>query len=224
MAALVGNLRWSTLLREVSQHGAAFAGRAVSQPSCAHLMGELGGGPFTPVAPVIGSVRQEGESFQVSVEKLKLRYPALADLCDELVGQVHRHGVPQWLPNEVAVQRYHPGSLGITPHRDQRRFALLVAVITIAGSAPFTLCRNRAGDPIRTWQASEGSLVLLRGPGLAGEVDGRPMHVVGGPTSGIPRTSIGIRMHSAITAAARVRKVQSHGTAPGWRSTQPGWI
>jgi hypothetical protein len=194
MAALVGNLPWPTLLHEVSQHGAAFAAGAVGQPCCVQLMSELDSGPFEQVAPVIGSVRQEGESFEVRVEKLTSRYPVLAYLCDELADQIHRHGASEWLPNEVAVQRYHPRSGGITPHRDHRRFALLVAVITVAGSAPFTVCRNRAGDPIRTWQASEGALVLLRGPGLAGKVDGRPMHAVGGPIGGMPRTSIGIRM------------------------------
>lgn len=203
MAALAGHLGWSTLLRMVAEQGAAFAQRAVCQLCCSQLMAELDGAPFEAVAPEIGQVRQEAEYFDVSVERLKPQYPALADLCDELVGQVHRYGMPQWLPNEVAVQRYQPGSLGITPHRDQRRFAHLIAVITIAGSAPFTLCRNRAGDPIRTWQASEGSLVLLRGSGLAGPGDGRPMHLVGGPTGGIPRMSIGIRMHSAVAAAAR---------------------
>ena len=201
MAALVGHLEWSTLLGEVVEQGAAFAARAVDRFCCTRLMVELGSAPFEPVAPRIGQVRQEAECFQVPVERLTPRFAALAGLCDELVGQVHRHGVPQWLPNEVAVQRYHPGSLGITPHRDQRRFAQLVAVITVAGSAPFTLCRNRAGDPIRTWQAGQGSLVLLRGPGLAGQEDGRPMHLVGGPTGGTPRTSIGIRMHRAVLAA-----------------------
>jgi hypothetical protein len=205
MAALAGHLEWSTLLDEVVEHGVAFVSRAVCQPCCVQLMAELDGAPFEPVTPKIGQVRQEAESFELRVEQLKPRYPALAGLCDELVGQVHRHGVPQWLPNEVAVQRYHPGSLGITPHRDQRRFAQLVAVITIVGSAPFTLCRNRAGDPIRTWQASAGSLVLLRGPGLAGQKDGRPMHLVGGPTGGTARMSIGIRMHTAVTAATRMR-------------------
>jgi hypothetical protein len=203
MAALAGHLEWSTLLREVMEKGAAFAAQAVCQLCCTQLMTELASAPFEPVAPKIGQVRQQAECFEVPVERLEPRYPELAGLCDELVSQVHRHGVPQWLPNEVAVQRYHPGSLGITPHRDQRQFAQLVAVITVAGSAPFTLCRNRAGDPIRTWQASQGSLVLLRGPGLASQEDGRPMHLVGGPTGGTPRTSIGIRMHSAVTAAGR---------------------
>ena len=194
MAVLASGVAWSTLLREVTEQGAAFAAGAVYQPCCEELAAELGNGPYAPVAPVIGQVRQQAESFEIPVERLNPRYPVLAGLCDELVGQVHRHGVPEWVPNEVAIQRYQPGSLGITPHRDQRRFAQLVAVVTIAGSAPFTLCRNRAGDPIQTWQADEGSLVLLRGPGLAGHPDGRPTHTIGGPTGGTSRTSIGIRM------------------------------
>jgi hypothetical protein len=192
---MLRDLDWSTLLREVTAQGAAFVARAFRRPFRDELAAELAAGPYEPVEPVIGQVRQEAESFKVPIGDME-GYPVLSGLCDRLVRQVHTHGVPEWVPNEVAVQRYQPGSIGITPHRDQRRFALLVAVITVAGSAPFTLCRNRSGDPIRTWQADEGSLVLLRGPGLAGEQDGRPMHHVGGPT-GAPRTSIGIRMDTA---------------------------
>ncbi len=196
LRALVrGDLDWSTLLHEVTAQGAAYAARAVRQPVCAQLAAELRDGRYEPVESVIGSVRQETEAFEVAVAELD-RYPLLSSVCDELVRRLHEHGVPQWVPNEVSIQRYRPGSIGITPHRDQRRYAQLVAVITITGSAPFTLCRNRGGDPLRTWQADEGSLVLLRGPGLAGDQDGRPMHMVGGPT-GTPRTSIGIRMDTA---------------------------
>lgn len=194
MAVLSHGVDWSCLLREVIEQGAAFAAGAVNKPCCDELAAELVSGPYAPVAAVIGRVRQQAESFEIPVEQLSPRYPVLAGLCDELVGHMHRHGTVEWAPNEVVIQRYQPGSLGITPHRDQRRFAYLVAVVTVAGSAPFTLCRNRAGDPIHIWQANEGSLVLLRGPGLAGEPDGRPMHTVGGPTGGKPRTSIGIRM------------------------------
>ncbi len=192
---MLRDLDWSAVLREVTEQGATFVARAVRQPFRDRLAAELAAGPYEPVEPVIGPVRQEAESFVVPAGDMD-RYPVLTCLCDRLVRQVHAHGVPEWVPNEVAVQCYQPGSIGITPHRDQRRFALLVAVVTVAGSAPFTLCRNRAGDPIRTWQAEPGSLVLLRGPGLAGKQDRRPMHHVGGPT-GTPRTSIGIRMDTA---------------------------
>lgn len=186
------------LIREVTQQGAAFAARAVTQSSCDQLAAELVSGPYRPLQPLIGKVRQEAESFEVPVGQLQQQYPLLNGLCGELVRQIHAHGLPGWVPNDVAVQRYQPGSIGITPHRDQRRYAQLVAVITISGSAQFALCRNRDGDPTRTWQAGEGSLVLLRGPGLNGDPDGRPMHLVGGPTSN-PRTSIGLRMDTART-------------------------
>ena len=126
MVALARDLKWSTLLSEVTEQGAAFAARAIDQPCCAQLAAELGGGPYEPVVPVIGQVRQQAEAFEVAVEQLHRRYPVLAELCGELVGQVQRHGVPGWVPNEVAIQRYQPGSLGITPHRDQRRFAQLL--------------------------------------------------------------------------------------------------
>jgi hypothetical protein len=193
---MLRDLDWSTLLREVTERGAAFADGAVGRPGCDQLATELLTGPYVPVEPLIGRVRQQAESFLVPIGQLERHYPVLAALCHELVRQIQAHGVPRWVPTEVAVQRYQPGSIGITPHRDQRRCALLVAVITVVGSAPFTLCHNRAGDPIRTWQAAAGSLVLLRGPGLAGNPDGRPMHLVGGPT-GTSRTSIGIRMDTA---------------------------
>ncbi|MGH3841005.1 MAG: hypothetical protein ACRDS0_06110 [Pseudonocardiaceae bacterium] len=186
---------WPTLLGEVIEHGAAFAAGALRGSFCRQLAAELQDGPYEPVEAVIGQVRQEAESFLVCAAEQD-RYPLLTVLGTEIARHVQRCGLPEWLPNEVAVQRYQPGSLGITPHRDQRRYALLVAVVTITGSAPFTLCHNRAGDPIRTWQAGEGSLVLLRGPGLAGHPDGRPLHLVGGP-AGAPRTSIGIRMDTA---------------------------
>lgn len=195
MRALEDDLDWRLLFREVTGQGAAFAARAVRLSVCDQLAEELRDGPYQPVAPKIGPVRQEAEAFEVSAAGLD-RYPVLTRLWDELVGQVQQHGVPEWAPTEAAVQRYRPGSLGISPHRDQRRFARLVAVITVTGSAPFTLCRNREGAPLCTWQAGKGTVVLLRGPGLAGVQDGRPMHAVGGPT-GTPRTSVGIRMDTA---------------------------
>jgi hypothetical protein len=193
-ALMHDDLDWPTLLCEVTERGAAFAAHAVRQLVCEQLAGELRDAPYQPVESVIGPVRQETESFEVTISEVD-QYPLLSGLCAELIRQVHEHGIPQWMPNEASIQRYRPGSVGITPHRDQRRYAQLVAVITIAGSALFTLCRNRDGDPIRTWQAQQGSLVLLRGPGLGGDADGRPMHMVGGPT-GTPRTSIGIRMNT----------------------------
>ncbi|GAA4864325.1 hypothetical protein [Actinomycetospora straminea] len=53
-------------------------------------------------------------------------------------------------------------------------------------------CSDRAGTTVRAWEAGTGSLVLLRGPGLAGVEDGRPLHAVDGPREG-RRTSVTFR-------------------------------
>jgi hypothetical protein len=105
-------------------------------------------------------------------------------------------GCADWRPNEISIQRYQPGALGITPHLDLKHYHYLVAIITAAGRAPFTLCKNRDGDPLTTWAASAGSLVLLRAPGLDGTDDGRPLHTVSGPPVG-QRISISYRMDTS---------------------------
>ena len=79
--------------------------------------------------------------------------------------------------------RYHAGSLGITPHRDNRRYRHLIAILTVQGSASFTLCADRDGTILDQWHTVPNSLVLLRAPGLAGAADSRPFHTVGGPTN-----------------------------------------
>jgi hypothetical protein len=82
------------------------------------------------------------------------------------------------------------------PHHS---YHYLIAIITADSSAPFTICKNRAGDPLATWAASAGSLVLLRAPGLDGVDDGRPLHAVSGPEHG-QRISVSYRMDTTTPA------------------------
>jgi alkylated DNA repair dioxygenase AlkB len=103
-------------------------------------------------------------------------------------------GLRRWWPNEAYVQRYEPGALGVSPHLDSKRFAVLVAIFTIEGSARFALCQDRAGAIIQALDAGPGSLALLRGPGLLDAEDQRPFHTVHGPTAG-RRFSITFRMN-----------------------------
>jgi len=92
--------------------------------------------------------------------------------------------------NDLIVQRYEPGALGITPHRDHRRYEGLIAVIPLSGAARFLLCANRSGDAAREVPAPPGSLVLMRGAGFAGRSD-RPFHMV--RDIGRRRLSLGLR-------------------------------
>jgi hypothetical protein len=191
-------------LRTVTQAGAAFVPDAVPEEGLSAIRQDLAGAAFRKLPEYEGVARQEGEIFVL--EAGSGGYPAIRRLRDELAAAVHTAstgstGLGSWYPNDISIQRYHTGAAGITPHRDLKRYRFLVAVATIEGTAAFTLCKNRDGDPAVTWQANQGSLVLLRGPGLAGTADGRPVHTVKGPATG-QRTSIGFRMDA--TAAAGV--------------------
>jgi hypothetical protein len=179
-------------LEQVRHAGAAFLPAAVSEACCERLRREVSGVAFERAHGSYGArgVRQESDVFVTADFGA---YPELRRLRDDLEAWVHAAGMSRWRPDEVSVQRYDPGAVGITPHLDHRRYRVLVALVTVEGEAAFTLCRNREGDAIDTWNVGPGSLVLLRGPGFDGLDDGRPLHTVAAPDRGT-RTSIGVRM------------------------------
>lgn len=198
MSALDPKLDLKKALAEVTTKGAAFVPAAVHQPFLKRLDRELDGGPFSPMPRRTGKVEQEAEVFFIRREFTV--FPLVAELRQELIELVHVHGrgirgLATWMPNEVTVQRYKPGTMGITPHVDGKKFARLLAVFTIRGKARFALCKDRAGEVIQEWETAPGSLVLLRGPGLGGKSDGRPFHMITGP-KGDERCSIAFRMDS----------------------------
>jgi alkylated DNA repair dioxygenase AlkB len=142
-------------------------------------------------------VRQEADLFIITGGMAD--HPAVARLRAEFVTRLRRDGsqlpgLGRWWPNEAYVQRYEPGALGVSPHLDSKRFAMLVVIFTIEGSARFALCQDRAGAIVEEWEAGPGSLILLRGPGLLDAEDQRPFHTVSGPTAR-RRFSITFRMN-----------------------------
>ena len=77
--------------------------------------------------------------------------------------------------NDLVVQRYPAGSLGITAHRDHLAYRDLVAIVTLAGRARFFVSTDRSGADAREVPIPPGSLLLMRAPGFAGRED-RPFH------------------------------------------------
>ncbi len=92
--------------------------------------------------------------------------------------------------NDLAVQRYRPGSRGITPHRDHIRYQGLVALVILAGEARFFVCPDRSGAGAREIPSPPGSLLLMRAPGYAGAKI-RPFHMLKDVAS--HRVSLGLR-------------------------------
>jgi hypothetical protein len=197
MDALRSDLDLARPLQALTEAGAAFVPRALSEPSRGRLQREIEAGPFQRLPDQIGPVRQEADLFVITGGMAD--HPAVVRLRAELVARVRRDGpqlpgLARWWPNEAYVQRYEPGALGVSPHVDSKRFAVLVAIFTTHGSARFARCHTRAGETIQEWEAGPGSLTLLRGPGLLDAEDGRPFHTVRGPIDG-RRFSITFRMH-----------------------------
>lgn len=197
MGALHSDLDLRRPLNALAEAGAAFIPRALSEPFRGRLQREIQAGPFQRLPDQIGPVRQEADLFIITGAMAD--HPAVAHLRAEFVARVHRDGsglpgLARWWPNEAYVQRYEPGALGVSPHVDSKRFAVLVAIFTTQGSARFALCQTRAGEILQQWDAGPGSLTLLRGPDLLAAEDGRPFHTVRGPTAG-RRFSVTFRMN-----------------------------
>jgi len=75
--------------------------------------------------------------------------------------------------NDLMLQRYTVGSLGITPHRDRTAYRYLICLFVLAGEAEFGICADRQGGAARPISNRPGEVVLMRGPGCLG-ADLRP--------------------------------------------------
>ena len=84
---------------------------------------------------------------------------------------------PCFIYNDLIVQRYEPGCVGITPHRDHIAYEGLVSLVILSGEAEFGICADRAGHGGREIASPEGCLLLMRGAGFAG-LKTRPFHLL----------------------------------------------
>jgi hypothetical protein len=183
-------------LETVRRDGAAYLPRFVSRELLGPLRREVDAGPFRDMTGEHGKIRMEIDGYDIAMPMAG--FPLMRRLAQGLGDSVQEQGsgirgLATWRPNEIGVARYRPGSLGITPHLDGKWYRRLVIVVTIYGRARFAVCRTREGEIVAEWRPGPGDLVLMRGPGLARQRDGRPFHLVEGPRRGA-RCSLGVRM------------------------------
>jgi hypothetical protein len=205
MQALVPYLDLRQALLRVATSGMAFVEKALDHDYCRCLQHEVQSGPFEQLPSEVGPyhVREEADLLRITEANLD-NYPTVRKARHELISRIHTdgHGIDgsdRWFPNDIAVMRYAPGSIGVSPHRDGLRNRYLIAIVTSQGSAPLVHCMNREGTIIEEWETIAGSLVLLRAPGFAGaEGDDRPFHAVRGPAAG-SRYSLTFRMNTRLT-------------------------
>lgn len=191
---LVSHLPLQDAVQEVGETGAAFVTRVLTEPFRRALLREVEAETFARLDERVGPYGVHQQADQLALTGAEIAdHPAVHRLCRDFTAAAGE--LRGWYPNDVSIQRYQPGSVGITPHLDGKRYRLLVAIFTLEGSAPLAICTDRDGTVQTEWQTVPGSLLLLRGPGLGGIEDGRPLHAVRGPDSG-QRTSLTLRFDS----------------------------
>ncbi len=143
------------------------------------LCDELRKGPFARQQQVYKNAQQDLCFFFVEQEHNS--YPNLA-LLHRLYEHVHgvlarKAGFQEKTKSCIAVHKYDEGSIGITSHKDERKYANLISIFILAGSAPFCVYRNKQ-EKVGELDAQPGNLILLRAPRSRSE-DNRPIHSIG---------------------------------------------
>lgn len=196
----------SCLARAIArlEHQDAGALPWIDHASCASLVAALDALSFRKARPVVG----EGERAVFQDFDICMPVPAdhpvqeLRRLTEAALQRALQSLDPPaiatpFLLNDVVVQRYGPGSAGISPHRDHVRYVGLVALVLLAGDGVFSVCADRSAAGERQVAATPGDLILMRAPGLFGRMD-RPFHRLRAITRS--RITVGLR-HDASRAA-----------------------
>lgn len=95
--------------------------------------------------------------------------------------------------NDLSLQRYEVGSLGISPHLDSKTSINLICVFTLVGHCRFCICEDRDRTNPVELNAAPGNVILLRAPGFC-QSDKRPFHFVTDIEG--PRISFGLRQQT----------------------------
>jgi hypothetical protein len=182
-------------LARVVRDGAA-AVPALSLTARRALVRAAGDLSFRPARPVVGSGdRAVTQAFEIA-DAVPATGP-LGEVADELADRLNaaraRPGTPDCPAiafNDRVAQRYPPGDVGISPHKDHIRYVHLVVNVVLQGFGQLYICPQRSFQDALAIPGAAGDLLLMRAPGFAGRAD-RPFHAIGGITH--DRLVLGLR-------------------------------
>ncbi len=148
------------------------------------LLQEAASYPYTLEAEVVGNgnqtVRQQVSSFTdfpAFTLYSQLRN-AFQNLLDEHLAALKIYPFATKLNFKAMVlQKYKPGSIGITPHRDRSTYINLVCIFNIGGQGKFYICDDRCGNNAKAIDSSPGSVIFFKAPGFMNSPE-RPFHYV----------------------------------------------
>lgn len=193
-------------LAGVARDGFALVPDALPAPWRRRMLREVAGEAFWAMPETVGRTPQR--AHQLIVHRGDAARPVTDAVGAALAGAVRTAapvgaGLDRFAPSHAMYLRYAGPEDGMGAHRDAMTYVLLVCVLTLRGAARFSVLAGPGGKPRASWTTEPGDLCLLRGPGFAGEPDGRPWHRVEGP-DGEERVSVVFRMSGRPPAAGAV--------------------
>ena len=101
--------------------------------------------------------------------------------------------------NDIAIQRYKPGSLGISPHKDHKKYISVIIIITLSGKSDLCICEDRKGLNPLVLNDTPGNIIVFPASEFTTLNNNciRPLHFVNNIADG--RLSMGLRQNSEIT-------------------------
>ena len=160
----------------------AVAAPALAAGYCGWLLEEARAVPFREARPLVGRgerlVRQHmgvhnGFGADSRFHDLAAHYQAVWD--GWLASMASDPFAPRLVFNDLMLQVYEPGEVGITPHVDRTSYRNLICLFVLEGRGRFGICEDRSGRGARIIAHEPGDVVLMRGPGFRGS-DYRPFH------------------------------------------------
>ena len=156
---------------------------------------------FRKASPLVGnSVIQDFEvCFPAPREKaIHILAKSIEKLFSETLNLLDAPPILKPTFNDIAIQRYMPNSIGISPHKDHKKYISVITIVTLAGSSNFCLCEDRNGSNAYILNDKPGNIVILPATGFKMlDIDyERPLHFVNKIIDG--RLSIGLRQNSEI--------------------------
>jgi hypothetical protein len=186
-------------VEEIQEQGGCTVPNFMSDRIREALLAEVNRSKFEPQPTEYGpfKTRQEFSALRI-FRRRSLFLKLAADLGECLDEKFWRYsnrifrGPLQF--NDLVVQRYQPGPLGIAPHRDSKSCINLVALLVLEGNGRFCFCYDREGTNAKPQRNQPGDLLLMRGPGFLGE-DIQPFHFVDQVSE--QRTTFALRQKAA---------------------------
>lgn len=141
------------------------------------------------------NVREELSSVKTPFPEGSLLFKLKEQLEDMLVYKMLMSKKDDWFGmklrfNEISLQLYEAGSIGITSHMDGKSIINLIAVVILIGESKFALCEDREGSNPKYLDTTPGNVILMRAPHCR-DSNYRPFHFLTDITS--RRIAVGIR-------------------------------